>query len=718
MMTALQAAGSRQHTTEKKASKRLFTPLQLIPGKEYYTKRLGTYIVISFLLFFLTSVLNLACDMYYSLAVTIGSCILTLAAWFILKYNTKSAAAYVLLVISVNLAISLLTLFEGYRSGSSLYFFTSTLSFIFLINGVSQKLTTATLVICFSSFFITYIFAKEKPIVAGITDTDYQVNFFINLFLSFGSTVWMAYYLAKDNWDKQKSLKNQQVFLDTIFNSSISAEIIMDMESDIIINSNKTAQKLFRSNDEHKLNGHHAFSLFIETDEPGKFDEIKEKCKRSNIWEGELTCLRKDGTAFPGSVSIVQFLYKHKHFKKITISDISEKKQMLKELQEAKQKAEESAEVKSRFLSQMSHELRTPLNGIIGTTNLLLQEDALPQQQEHLDILRFSSEHMLRLVNEVLDLSKLDAQKIKLEKMAVDFREFINNIASGFKNQCQSKGLDFNIIIEERVKNRIITDPTRLNQVLTNLLSNAIKFTHKGSISIYVKAIAINSDWQQLEFNVIDTGIGISADKQQHVFEPFTQADIKTTRKYGGTGLGLNISKEIIKLMNGDLQLESAPGKGSRFHFTIKVPIQHYNNNAAVLAEKTEKKKIDDIKVLIAEDNMINMKVATKFLDKWGVQYVKAFNGKEAVDLFNSEDFDAVLMDLEMPEMDGYEAIREIRKKDAHIPAFAFTAAVFEDMKDRLKQNGFTDYVQKPFSPDELYKKLQKLTVTEQPDSK
>lgn len=713
MLASLQVPGDYKKPQLKKGLPRPFSYVA-VKSDEAYTKRLANYQLVAFLILMISSTMNLLCEMYISLSITATSASVVIIAWYFLKQGKKETA-YILLLSSINFTLVFLTYNEGFRSGSSLFFFTSTLSFIFLINGVSKKLTAVTLAVCFASYITTFIIAGENSISNEVTEENYRTNFAINLFLSFASTVWMAYYLAKDNWDKQNSLKNQQVFLDTIFNTSVSAEIIMDIENNIVINSNITSQKLFRCNDSDKIQGETAFNLFAETRNPAGFDVLKEKSKSTEVWEGELTCIRKDGSAFPGSVTIVQFVYNNKNYKKITVTDISEKKRMLQELQVAKQKAEESVEVKSRFLSQMSHELRTPLNGIIGTTNLLLQEDALPQQQEHLDILKFSSEHMLRLVNEVLDLSKLDAQKIKLEKIVVDFRQFIHNISSAFKSQCMEKGLKFSITIDDAVKSHLYTDPTRLNQVLTNLISNAIKFTPTGSVTVNITAKTTNSDFQTLEFNIADTGIGISQDKQKYIFEPFTQADIKTTRKYGGTGLGLNISNEIVKLMGGEIHLESSDYKGSRFYFSLKMAVHHqYEFRGNLIEDKTVKKQFINLRVLIAEDNKINMKVATKFLDKWGVQYEMAVNGKEAVEIFSKGNFDVILMDLEMPEMDGYDALKEIRRHNTEVPAIAFTAAVFQDMRLKLRQNGFNDYIQKPFSPDELYKKLEKIALVTQ----
>lgn len=380
---------------------------------------------------------------------------------------------------------------------------------------------------------------------------------------------------------------------------------------------------------------------------------------------------------------------------------------MLNELHSAKKKAEESALIKSQFLSNMSHELRTPLNGIIGASNLLLQGNCLEEQEEQLNVLKFSSEHMLSLINDVLDLSKLDASKIKLERIAIDIPQFINSVTSPFAQQFKNKGVELYTDIDATLTRPVLADPTRLNQVLTNLLSNALKFTNSGFVTLQAKALAIHSDQNRIEFSVIDTGIGISSEQTNRIFEQFTQADDKTTRKYGGTGLGLTISKKLVELMGGELKLESEYLKGSRFYFNLGLPVYYgmqkaYVNNGLILDES----RLKGMKILIAEDNPINMMIATKFLDKWGVEYVQAKNGLEAVSFFNHDNFDILLLDLEMPEMDGYSALYAIRRINPNIPAIAFTAAVFDNMKEKLAESGFNDYISKPFRPQDLHAKL------------
>ncbi|MGQ0740418.1 MAG: ATP-binding protein [Bacteroidota bacterium] len=381
---------------------------------------------------------------------------------------------------------------------------------------------------------------------------------------------------------------------------------------------------------------------------------------------------------------------------------------MLAELQVAKKKAEESASIKSQFLSHMSHELRTPLNGIIGSTNLLLQDRFFPEQKEQLGILKFTSEHMMNLINDILDLSKLEADRIQLEKTGIDIPDFIHKISMPFLPQFENKGVLFKIKTDPRITKTLLADPTRLNQVLTNLISNAYKFTDTGCVTLEVKGISLGSDYHSIEFSVSDTGIGISEDKQEQIFEQFRQADVKTTRKYGGTGLGLTISQKLVRLMGGAIKVESKNNEGSRFYFQITLPVQ-YDHKKMYIGEASpivDDHILKNIKVLVAEDNPINMMIVTKFLHKWGVACEKAKNGLEAVALFSKGGFNMVLMDLEMPEMDGYGALNEIRKMNADIPAIAFTAAVFDNMEEQLLKSGFDDYLQKPFRPEDLQAKL------------
>lgn len=381
------------------------------------------------------------------------------------------------------------------------------------------------------------------------------------------------------------------------------------------------------------------------------------------------------------------------------------------EILKAKKKAEVAATAKSRFLSNMSHELRTPLNGIIGASNLLLQENYLPHQKSNLDILKYSSEHMMVLVNDILDFNKIEAGKLELETRPVNIMQFMNKIINQFAGQVQTKGLRFHTAIDIHLDNEMFTDETRLNQILSNLLSNAIKFTDRGSISLTAKQLFSTSEKATVQFVVKDTGIGIPENKHREIFRSFTQADIDTTRKFGGTGLGLTISKRLINMFNSELMLKSQEGRGSEFFFTLELKINQDNKLYTVEDHHQQLTSLEGIKILIAEDNKVNMSIAKRFLNKWGVQVSEAVNGKEAVEKFRSDNYDLMLIDLEMPEMDGPTALREIRRYNHSVPAMAFTAAVYENMQNDLLKKGFVDYIHKPFRPQDLHNKIASLLM-------
>lgn len=381
------------------------------------------------------------------------------------------------------------------------------------------------------------------------------------------------------------------------------------------------------------------------------------------------------------------------------------------ELLKAKKKAEVAANAKSRFLSNMSHELRTPLNGIIGVSNLLSQEHYLPTQKHSLDILRYSSEHMMTLINDILDYHKIEAGKLELEVRPVNVMKFMNRIINQFAGQIQSKGLKFNTAIDVHLDNEMFTDETRLNQILSNLLSNAIKFTDSGSISLTAKQLYSTSEKATVQFVVKDTGIGIPEVKHREIFRSFTQADIDTTRKYGGTGLGLTISKRLINMFNSELMLKSQEGKGSEFFFTVVLKINQESKLYVEQDPNTQLTSLEGVRILIAEDNKVNMSVAKRFMNKWGIHVEEAVNGREAVERFRKGSYDLMLIDLEMPEMDGPTALREIRRFNKSVPAMAFTAAVYDNMENDLLKKGFVDYIHKPFRPEVLHNKIAALIM-------
>ena len=376
------------------------------------------------------------------------------------------------------------------------------------------------------------------------------------------------------------------------------------------------------------------------------------------------------------------------------------------ELSDAKQKAESAMLAKSRFLSNISHEMRTPLNGIVGTVNLMLQEPSLPDQQQNLEVLKYSSEHMLSVVNDVLDFSKIEAGKMELLNEAFNMKTLLDKVHTVFKNQFDDKKVAFEFKVDSALDKYFKGDETRLRQVLTNLIGNALKFTEKGKVECMAELISSDSQTADIYFSVQDTGIGMSKEKQQIIFEAFNQGESSTTRRFGGTGLGLTISKKIVSMLGGDLRVESEPGEGSHFFFKIQMPISQESRSFVNEKKVSSLNSLKGTRVLVAEDSPVNMTITRKFLERWDVGIHEATNGQEAVQLFETNEYDLVLIDLDMPVMDGYEALTAIRKLNQNIPAIAFTAAVLPNMKEHLTDKGFNDFLQKPFRPEDLHRKI------------
>ncbi|MFT4697831.1 MAG: PAS domain S-box-containing protein [Flavobacteriaceae bacterium] len=382
-------------------------------------------------------------------------------------------------------------------------------------------------------------------------------------------------------------------------------------------------------------------------------------------------------------------------------------------LKETEIKLKKASESKDAFLSTMSHEIRTPLNAVTGLTNILLMEDYLPKQEESLRALKYSGEHLLGLINDILDFNKIESGNIKIIEKDFSLNYFLENIKSHFLIRTREKGLVFKIIKNDDVPDNIIGDKLKLAQIIKNLLSNSLKFTEKGNISLNVKSLGVNKNKVTLEFVVSDTGIGISKSSQDSIFESFIQANSETSIKYGGSGLGLSISRKLLNLQNSDLKVKSEPGKGADFSFIIKYKMSNrlsiYEPEMIKLHPSYEPLNIN---VLVAEDNKMNVLILKLFFEKWNVRFKVAVNGKEVLTIIDQTDtiFDIILMDLQMPELDGYETTKIIRslpdQKIANIPIVALTAYAQTDTKEkteRFKMNGF---MSKPFNPMELYSLL------------
>jgi len=411
-----------------------------------------------------------------------------------------------------------------------------------------------------------------------------------------------------------------------------------------------------------------------------------------------------------------------------TIQDITARKDIENKLREAKKEAEDALASKSQFLANMSHELRTPMNAVIGLGKLLEEMPLGTKQQEMIEKMNRSSKMLLGIINDILDFSKIDAGKLQLENRAFSFDELLSQLEVMFAQSAKEKGLSLVFDKDNKLPYSVMGDLLRLEQVLVNLISNALKFTHEGEVKLSMALLSEQRDvCAKVEFAIEDSGIGITKAQMQELFTPFMQADTSTTREYGGTGLGLVISKNIVEAMGGTIEVQSQKAKGSCFFFTITFDVKEWKKpeeisyESSVYTESLEKLPfLRGLEVLLVEDNEINQEVVLMMLENVGMKADIANNGQEGVDLFRKDPqrYDLILMDLQMPVMSGYDAAKEIRKSDKEIPIIALTAAAMIEDRQKVKAAGMNEHIAKPIEKEELYHVLLQYVNTEAKEHK
>ena len=403
-----------------------------------------------------------------------------------------------------------------------------------------------------------------------------------------------------------------------------------------------------------------------------------------------------------------------------TLQDITDRKLAEREILRARELAENSMKVKEIFLANMSHEIRTPMNAILGFTRLLYETPLTTEQKSYMDAIHFSGENLLVIINDILDLSKIQSGKTTLEKSEFNIRELVNAVLGVLRPKALEKGIRLTWTVHPQVSETIKGDPVRLNQILTNLISNGIKFTEQGGVTLEITSKATKKQESILEFKVRDTGIGIPADKHAAIFENFVQASSDTTKKYGGTGLGLAIVKNLVELQDGKISLTSVDGAGSTF--TVHIPFEEVTQEQFRQPQMRTSPVVESLDPLIGaailavEDNPLNQMLVRKVLQKAGCNVDFASNGLQALERVKMKQYDVILMDIQMPEMDGFETTRHIRTQFqppvSEVPIIAMTAHAFGSDVTKCLAVGMNDYISKPFKVDDLYQKLLKFIQT------
>jgi PAS domain S-box-containing protein len=510
----------------------------------------------------------------------------------------------------------------------------------------------------------------------------------------------------------EEALRQSEQNYHGLFQNAHDAIIILDPHGEIVLDANERACEMYGFPASELV----GMSLVaISRDVDGGRQRVDEIMSRGVRLEFESVQYRKDGSEMFLQINASAVEFNGRTAIMSINRDVTDRRRAESELRAAKEAAETASRAKSEFLANMSHEIRTPMNGVLGLTELVLDSDLAPGQRDYLEMARASAESLLTIIDDILDFSKIEAGKLTLDSVAFGLREMVGDTLSMLEPRAGEKGLPLALRLAPDVPAAVLGDPVRLRQVIINLVDNAIKFTERGEIAVTVAREQSAAGEARLRFSVADEGIGIPADKQQLVFDAFTQSDGSTTRRFGGTGLGLSISSKLVAMMGGTIWVESEVGRGSTFHFTASlgdvageaVPLRDAGVAPAPAAGPPRR-----LRVLLAEDNRVNQRVAGDLLMKRGHEVVIVGDGQKAVDAFGRERFDVVVMDVQMPEMDGFAATASIRAAEAaagkRTPVVAMTAHAMAGDREKCLEAGMDAYVTKPLKMREFVETVER----------
>ncbi len=521
--------------------------------------------------------------------------------------------------------------------------------------------------------------------------------------------------ITKQKMAEQK-MKESETRMRIILDNSPAAITLIDAHERIILWNKFAESFLGRNKDELYLKP--VSSLYPE--EEWKKIRAENIRKKGSHHHFETKVLAKDGKLIDVdlSVNILKDVEGNITGAVGIMQDITDPKRVKEMLVQAKQEAEEANKTKSLFLANMSHEVRTPMNTVMGMIDLILDTELAPEQRENLKTAKDAADNLLSLLNDILDLSRVEAGKINLETIELNLHNIVKSVCKGLSVLAAKKNLELAWSVDPGIPEILIGDPVRLRQILVNLINNAIKFTFKGKIEVNAKLLSVSEHECELICSIKDEGIGIPKEKQGKLFDVFSQADDSTTRRFGGTGLGLAICKRLVDMMKGKIWLESEDLKGSTFFFTVKLKIgkKKEAEPAAIPAQNAVEGtsvSLDQLSILLAEDNIVNQKIAVKLLEKRGWQVTAVDNGQKVLELLNKERFDLILMDAQMPVLDGLETTRMIRSNEKgtgkHIPIIALTARAMNEDKQKCLDIGMDGYVSKPIDRLNLYDSIEQV---------